>query len=154
MDASEQIEINCFHNSHLVAVDSSHRIMLPSKWRTESGLEDFVVLLWPVAKEEYLLVLTPQRWQKVISSFAHYSLSNEKAAIVERVLSSTSQTVRLDRYGRLPLPESMVAKVGIRDKAKVIGRTNKFEIWPPDLWDAREKDTKLFAYDYIASMNL
>jgi len=128
--------------------------MLPSRWRIDSGLAEFVVLLWPVAKEEYLLVLPPNRWQRVVESFSQYSLSDEKAATVERVLSSTSQTIRLDRYGRLPLPESMVAKIGIKDKATVLGRMSKFEIWPPELWDARVKDTKLFAFDYITSMNL
>lgn len=154
MEIVEHNEICCFQGTHAVSVDSSHRIMLPYKWRVESGLIDFVIIMWPVLKEEYLLVLPPKRWQRAVESFSQCSLSDEKAATVERVLSSTSQAVRLDRYGRLPIPEWMATKIGFKDKATILGRLSKFEIWPPELWEARVKETKMSAYDFITSMNL
>ena len=48
------------------------------------------------------------------------------------VLGSTSTKLTLDKVGRLCLPENLTATAGISDKAQLLGRIDKFELWNPD----------------------
>ncbi len=106
----------------------------------------FTIILWPIAVEDYLLVLPPERWNVLLENLKKLSLSNEKAAALERVIGSTSDRLNLDDAGRLRIPEKFASTVGIEKEAALVGRIDKFEIWNPARCAvARPSDKKLAA---------
>jgi MraZ protein len=95
-----------------------------------------MLLLWPVTTREYLLVLPPSRWDVIQENLENLSLTDDQAAMVERLISSSTFMRSVDSYGRLPLPEEAARSVGIESEAMLVGRLNKFEVWNPSRFAA------------------
>src|ERR1019366_4452714 len=89
---------------HLRVVDHG-RVILPVDWRPDHSSMDLMVLVWPVTKPEYLLVLPPARWEVLQKNLEGPSLADPQAAVVERLVGSSTSMRSVDTYGRLPLPE-------------------------------------------------
>ena len=120
---------------HLRGVDNG-RVILPVDWRPSRSAKDFMVLVWPVTTREYLLVLPPSRWEVIQKNLEGLSLTDDQAAIVERLISSSTSIRSVDSYGRLPLPEEAAKNLGIESEAMLVGRLNKFEVWSPSRYAA------------------
>jgi MraZ protein len=135
-------------------VDDSRRVMLPAKWRPADGRVRFVGILWPVAVEDYLLVLPPERWLAMLENLRKQSLSNERVAAFERVLGTTSVALEPDRFGRLCLPEDFAKKLGIEKEAEFIGRVDKFEIWTPSKFAASQLADKQAAAELANTITI
>ena len=83
--------------------------MVPSKWRPKSGKTELSVLPWPLGDQQFLLVLPPTRWNLLLERLNEMSLSDDEAAVVERVIGGSSARLILDKAGRLCLPEELAA---------------------------------------------
>jgi MraZ protein len=118
-----------FHGISTHAVDDSRRVMIPVDWRPKDSSVVFMVLAWPIAGKEFLLVLPPDGWRAMMEKMKRNSLMDSRVATLERVLGSTSAPLTLDRVGRFCLPENLAKAVGIGKKAAFVGRVDKFEIW-------------------------
>ena len=82
------------------------------------------------------------------------SLSNDEAAVVERVIGGSSAHLTLDKAGRLCLPEELAAVAGLRKEAMFVGRLNKFEIWEPGRFNKDNKGNEAVAAEAIKNLNL
>jgi len=58
------------------------------------------------------LVLPPSRWEVIQRNLESLSLTDDQAAIVERLISSSTFKRSMDRYGRLPLLRSSAKRLG------------------------------------------
>lgn len=154
MSKAETVETVSYTGHFRYGVDDSRRVMIPAKWRPRSGKARFFVILWPVAVEDYLLVLPPDRWNALLENLRKQSLSNERVAALERVLGSTSADLELDRFGRLCLPEKMTTTVGIEKEAELVGRVDKFEIWNPAKCEAVRASDKQVAAEIVSQITL
>jgi division/cell wall cluster transcriptional repressor MraZ len=106
-----------------------------------------MVIVWPLLTREYLLVLSPARWEVLQKNLEELSLADEQGAKLERLLASSTSMRTLDNYGRLPLPEEAARSLGIESEAMLVGRISKFEIWGPTRYAATlaPLDTQLIA---------
>jgi DNA-binding transcriptional regulator/RsmH inhibitor MraZ len=129
--------------------------MLPSEWRSKEQTAEFLILEWPVQRPDHLLVLPPKRFQKLLENLGNISLTDEKAARVERFIGFHTYRKSLDSYGRLPLPDEPAGSVGIGNESVLLGRMDKFEIWSPERLQAslQSPETQQ-AFESLASMNL
>ena len=100
-----------------------------------------MVLVWPVTTRQYLLVLPPSRWEVIQRNLENLSLTDEQAAVVERLIGSSTFIKSVDSYGRLPLPEEVLTRIGIEREAVLVGRVSKFEIWSPARYAATQANT-------------
>jgi MraZ protein len=82
------------------------------------------------------------------------SLSDDEAAVVERVIGGSSARLILDKAGRLCLPEELAAVAGLRKEAMFVGRLNKFEIWEPGRFNENNKGNEAVAAAAIKNLNL
>jgi division/cell wall cluster transcriptional repressor MraZ len=130
--ADNSIGVSSYLNRYSRGVDASHRVLLPFEWRPKGAPTRFTILLWPIHSPQYLLALTPGGWEDFCQQLRALPQSQQDRADLERLLSLHAFFCSMDRFGRLPLPEQAISRVGIEDKAELIGRTNKFEIWNPD----------------------
>jgi division/cell wall cluster transcriptional repressor MraZ len=129
--ADISIGASSYLNRYSRGVDPSHRLLLPIEWRTKGAPARFTVLLWPIQSPQFLLALPPAGWEDFCLQLRAIPQSQQDRADLERLLSLHAFFCALDRFGRLPLPEQAINKAAINDKAELIGRTNKFEIWNP-----------------------
>ena len=135
-------------------IDGSRRVMVPSKWRPKSGKAELTILPWPIGQQQYLLVLPPTRWSVLLERLNEMSLSDEEAAVVERVIGGSSAHLKLDKVGRLCLPEDLAKVAGIKQEAILVGRLNKFEIWSPDRFEDVNQGSEVLAAAAIKNLNL
>ena len=128
--------------------------MVPSKWRPKSGKTELSVLPWPLGDQQFLLVLPPARWNLLLERLNEMSLSDDEAAVVERVIGGSSAPLTLDKAGRLCLPEELAAVAGLRKEAMFVGRLNMFEIWEPGRFNKNNKGNEAVAAAAIKNLNL
>jgi len=128
--------------------------MIPSKWRPKDQKVVFTVILWPIAVEDFLLVLPPERWQVMLDKLKLGSLQSRRQAVLERVIGSTSAPLLLDRVGRFCLPEKLASTVEIDKEAEFVGRLDKFEIWSPGRYQGSVTEDKSEAALYAEEINL
>lgn len=136
-----------FHGISAHAVDDSRRVMIPVKWRPKDPSVVFMVLAWPIAVKDFLLVLPPDGWRAMMEKMNQNSLMDGGVATLERVLGSTSAPLTLDRVGRFCLPEHLAKAVGIEKEAQFVGRVNKFEIWDPKRFERAQAQDEAAALE-------
>lgn len=126
-------------------IDSSRRVMIPAKWRPKKTKVGFTVLLWPIRSPRFLLVLPPERWQVMLNKLTAKSLTDNKAASVERFIGENSAPLELDGVGRFCLPQELAEAVGLKAEAQFVGRVDKFEIWSPEGYEAQVGEDRAVA---------
>ena len=138
-------EVLHFTDSFEHALDGSNRIMVPSRWRPVDKEVLFSLIPWPVGEDEYILGLTPARWQKMLERLGQHSLSNPQAASVKRYIGSTTVQLKIDSAGRFCLTEKLLQSVGISNRATFVGRMEEFELWEPSRLKAKVAGDKSLA---------
>ena len=142
-----------FHGVSRHAVDDSRRVMIPVKWRPPKDASVvFMVLAWPIAGKEFLLVLPPDGWRAMMEKMKRNSLMDSRVATLERVLGSSSAPLTLDRVGRFALPEHLAKAVGIEKEAEFVGRVDKFEIWDPKRFEKAKAQDEAVALEVAAQI--
>lgn len=143
-----------FHGDFSHGIDDSRRVMIPAKWRPKDPAIVFTVLAWPIEREEFLLVLPPERWRVMLDKLKTKSLNNARVATFERVIAKTSAPMTLDRVGRFVVPEHLAKLVGIEKEAKFVGRLDKFEMWNPERYAQSAAAEKALAAEVAAELDL
>jgi division/cell wall cluster transcriptional repressor MraZ len=141
-----------FHGVSTHAVDGSRRVMIPVKWRPQDPGAVFMVLAWPIAVKDFLLVLPPDGWRAMKEKMKSNSLTDTRVATLERVLGSLSVPLTLDRVGRFCLPENLAEAVGIKKEAQFVGRMDKFEIWDPKRFEKANAQDEAVAAEIAAKL--
>ena len=126
-------------------VDDKRRLQIPSKWRGQTS--DLVLAQWPSAweKDSCLMVVPQHVLQLMIDKLAQRSFGDPDADALRRFIGERSDTVSLDKAGRIVLTESMAKAVGIEDKAVLVGLLDRFQIWNPDRYQASQGATDALA---------
>lgn len=148
----ETDNVPSFHGVSTHAVDGSRRVMIPVKWRPTDPSVEFMVLAWPIAVKDFLLVLPPGGWQAMKEKMRSNSLTDTRVATLERVLGSLSVPLTLDSVGRFCLPEDLAKAVGIGKQAKFVGRMDKFEIWDPKRFEKANAQDEAVAAEIAAKL--
>ena len=113
-------------------VDGSIRVLLPKEWR-EVGDTTFLVMVWPlVGPAEYLSILPPGPAAKLHAKLEDIPLSDTEGTALARTIASRSYEIKLDDYGRLPIPVMAAKAVGIEEKVSLVGVFTRFELWSPE----------------------
>ncbi len=115
-------------------LDEKRRLQIPSRWRPESGEAQWFALLWPKngLQGHYLVVLTPDSYNRTMAKLNAASMADEKAMGVIRYFSRNSGELIMDKAGRVVVPENLAKAAGIEKEAVLVGMWERFEIWAPD----------------------
>ena len=120
------------------ALDSKHRVTIPSRWRR--GEQDQIYLM-PSPDKAFLSALPPAQFQKVNDDL----MSNPKISPADRrrfarYYFSQAQDCVIDRQGRLLLPDEFRRSAALEGELLLVGAFDRFEIWNPQRWDNTQAD--------------
>lgn len=132
------------------AIDGSNRIMLLSEWRSEGSPTHFFVVLVP--KEDHLVICSPKVFEEFLAERRAETADRSKRLDLERELNDYVRQVSLDRFGRLPLPPEFLIRARIEKQGELVGRFDRFEIWPCDRYEALADARKLATADSISKL--
>jgi len=121
------------------SIDHKGRINIPAKFRSSADLpggDHYVVVR---GFEGCLYVYPHDSWQQVEAKLIELkTISNQKARYFIRTLLSQAADARLDKQGRIAIPQNLLDLAGIKKDVVVRGILDKLELWDPDRLDKYE----------------
>lgn len=122
-------------------IDHKGRISIPAKFRnisSDPGSDHYVVVR---GFEGCLYVYPHSSWLKIEAKLSELkTLSNQKARYFVRTLLSNAADTRLDKQGRIAIPQTLLDLAGIRKEVVVRGVLDKMELWDPERLGKYEKE--------------
>lgn len=115
-------------------IDEKGRLSFPSRYREvlrEHESEALIAIPW----EDHLRIYPLSEWEILENKLkAEESDQLENLDTVLRYLQSESFECALDRQGRILLPPSLRADLGLKRDIVLIGMIDRVEIWDKDKW--------------------
>ncbi len=124
-------------------LDQKNRIAIPPKFRKE--LEKGAFLTRGI--DNCLFLYTKQEWQKLVDQILKLPLSQKNSRAFSRLMLAGAYEVRIDKQGRINIPESLKKYAGLEKKVTVCGLYNRLEIWDEKKWQAYKENTEKEAVD-------
>ena len=126
------------------AVDSKHRVTVPSRWRAGGDDEEFFAVPDPAGN--FLMVLPPHEFDRVKSDVeANPAISPSDRRKFIRRFYALAQLVSVDKQGRILLPEEYCRRLGLEGEVVLIGSHSRMEIWNSQRWsDSTAAEEEVF----------
>lgn len=119
---------------YIHTIDDKNRVSLPSKFRKELGKK---IIITP-GLDQCLFIFTSKEWEKVSQklSSSEDDLSFLKAdkRNFNRFMFGRAAEVEVDSIGRILLPDFLKDRIGLKDKAAIVGVKDRVEVWNDRAW--------------------
>lgn len=127
------------------SIDSKGRIIIPAKFREKLG-EDFIVTR---GLDGCLFGYPADEWEKVESKLQKLPMAKKDARKFTRFFYSAATECRIDKQGRVNLPQTLIDFAELEKSCYLIGVSNRIEIWSKDNWDSFTEEAE-DSYEDIA----
>jgi MraZ protein len=137
-----------FRGESVHKVDSKGRVSIPASFRRvlEEGDSDFpahpnpqFVIVYGVMQGECLEGYTMAGMEKLDARIAELPPYSPERDELELMFNTKSLHVTLDDTGRMVLPARLREMAGIGEDAIFAGMNEKFQIWDPKSYEARQR---------------
>ena len=124
---------------YIHTIDEKNRMSLPVKFRKEMGKK---VIITP-GLDSCLFIFTTKEWEKVSKrlSDSDNDLSFLKAdqRSFNRYMFGRAAEAEIDSIGRILIPDFLKDRIGLKDKAAVIGVQDRVEVWNEKTWSQNQE---------------
>jgi MraZ protein len=124
---------------YIHTIDEKNRVSMPVKFRKEMGKK---IIITP-GLDSCLFIFTIKEWVKVSKrlSDSDSDLSFLKAdqRSFNRYMFGRAAEVEIDSIGRILIPDFLKERIGLKDKAAIIGVEDRVEIWNDKVWSQNQK---------------
>ena len=130
---------------YIHTIDEKNRVSLPAKFRKEMGKR---VVIAP-APDQCLFIFTMKEWTKVSSRLTDHNnelsfLKSDKRSF-NRFMLGRASDVEVDSIGRILVPDFLKNRIGLKNKAVLVGVGDRVEIWNDKTWQAYKEDGEKMA---------
>lgn len=140
-----KVGILMFIGEHQHSLDEKGRIIIPSKFRADLGLE-FVMTK---GLDNCLFVYPKSEWEILEEKLKTLPLTSKDARAFVRFFFSGASESTLDKQGRVLIPANLREHSRLDKDAVIIGVSTRIEIWSKDHWDNYIDEDNL-SYESIA----
>ena len=124
---------------YIHTIDEKNRISMPVKFRKEMGKK---IIITP-GLDSCLFIFTIKEWEKVSKRLSDSStdLSFLKAdqRSFNRYMFGRAAEVEIDSIGRILIPDFLKDRIGLKDKAAIIGVEDRVEVWNDKVWSQNQE---------------
>jgi len=124
---------------YIHTIDEKSRVSMPVKFRKELGKK---IIITP-GLGNCLFIFTTTEWAKVSKklSDSENDLSFLKAdqRNFNRYMFGRAVEIEFDTIGRILIPDFLKERIGLKDKAAIIGVKDRVEIWNDKVWGENQK---------------
>lgn len=139
-----------FLGEHRHALDDKGRIVFPARLRDELG--SHVVLQKGI--EACVYVFPPRAWELEVERVASLPTTDPKARRYRRFFFSQAQNERVDKQGRLTVPQAFREYAGLTKEVVVAGIGSRVEIWDAQAWDAQRSESENTVEDFTSELGI
>jgi MraZ protein len=118
--------------SHLRALDQKKRIGLPRKVREQLGAP--TVLFATPAPDQCLWLYTEAGLESLAAKLDATPETDAEGRVFRRLYFAQTETVDVDRAGRILIPDRLIEFAGLQHEVMVIGVRDHLEIWNAEHW--------------------
>lgn len=127
------------------SIDEKGRLAIPVKFRDDLAKGAVVTR----GLDNSLFLYTKDEWQKLADKLAGLSITQAGSRAFARLMLSGAMDVKVDKQGRVGLPDYLRKYAGINKKVVVAGLYNRLELWDEKTWEqykaSTEKDSNKIA---------
>ena len=113
------------------SVDDKGRLVMPSKVRHHLADGLFITK----GQERCLYVFTPDRWSREMELVDQIPRTRFEARMYARSFFGGGDEQQMDKQGRIRIPPPLLAYAGIAKDARIIGVSDRLEIWDAETWE-------------------
>jgi len=132
---------------YIHTIDEKNRMSLPVKFRKELGKK---IIITP-GVDSCLFIFTIKEWEKVSKKLSDSAndLSFLKAdqRSFNRYMFGSAAEVEIDSIGRILIPDFLKERIGLKDKAAIIGVEDRVEVWNDKMWSQNQEIVEKQAAD-------
>ncbi|MRJ47560.1 division/cell wall cluster transcriptional repressor MraZ [Fundicoccus ignavus] len=130
-------------------IDTKGRLIMPAKFRSELG-QQFVITR---GLDGCLFGYPMESWIALQEKLKQLPLAKKDARKFTRFFYSAATEVEIDKQGRVNIPQNLIDFAKIDKECRVIGVSDRIEIWSSDQWDSfaeeAEEDFEAIAEEMI-----
>ena len=123
-----------FMGSYENSIDAKARMIVPSKFREELGLECVMTRGFDTCLDIYPM----SAWKEFEEKLRGLPMSNPNARNFARKFRANAVKCEIDKQGRLTVPQPLRDFAKIDKKLTTIGNGDKIEVWSRDIWESDE----------------
>lgn len=128
-----------FKGTYRHKIDPKGRLPVPAVFRRQ--LPAGVGLVATVL-DQCLAVYPAAEWERLEAQLAQLPAFSRTVKSLTRLLASRAADCELDVQGRILLPPSLRAGVGLSRDVVVVGVLNRFEVWAPEAWEGFVRESE------------
>ncbi|MFA4930696.1 MAG: division/cell wall cluster transcriptional repressor MraZ [Patescibacteria group bacterium] len=119
-----------FVGEYLHSVDSKGRVALPARFREELQAGSIITR----GNDGCLTIFKSDEWDELVEKLSNLPQSKAEVRSYTRLVLSGAAEIKLDRQGRINLPNYLVNFAGIGKKVVFVGVNNRLELWDEKKW--------------------
>ncbi len=131
-----------FSGEHATSLDAEGRILLPMGLRNLlNPTREEVTLMANLEPEGCICVRRIEQWDAYVARLRERTGNTARHRRLTMILAATSAPIKLDKQGRLRIPDSIMVKAGVdrtseeRQDVVVAGHFDDLRIWGAKSWD-------------------
>ncbi|MFT6077032.1 MAG: MraZ protein [Myxococcota bacterium] len=136
-------------------IDKKGRVSVPAQFRASLANQDFAgIIVYESFINDCIEGCDISRIKHLSESIDNLDpFSESRDSFAASILGSAIQ-LSFDGDGRVTLPESLIRKIGLQDKAVFIGKGTTFEIWQPNKFTKYLEKAKISARENRSQLKL
>ncbi len=119
-------------------LDDKGRLAIPKKFRTVLSKGAVVTR----GLDNCLFLYTKAEWEKLASKLAALPFSQANSRAFARLMLAGAMDVKLDKQGRVILPDYLRNFAGLKKGIVVAGLYNRLELWDQKKWEEYKTRTE------------
>lgn len=117
-------------------IDVKGRLIMPSKLRPDLGLS-FIITR---GLDGCLFGYPMKNWETIEEKLQQLPLAKKDARKFTRFFYSAATEVEIDKQGRINIPQTLLDYAQIDKSCRVIGVSDRIEIWSSERWEEFAND--------------
>ena len=138
-----------FRGNHQLTLDAKGRLAVPKKYRDSLAAGSGLKMVITTGEYEDCLVVYPlPEWQRIETKLREHpdlrpdadDKARAKAEWTSRLVIGNATDCDIDSHGRLLIPPPLREHAGLEKQVRMIGASEKFELWAESTWSTRSTE--------------
>lgn len=132
-----------FIGEYPYSIDAKKRLAIPIKFRKALGKKAVITR----GLDNCLVIYPLKEWKKMAKKLENLPTSRVEARSFARIMLSGAVDVKLDKLGRILIPDYLRSYAFLKKNVTILGLSNRIEIWDEQRWSEYKKKTEMSAVD-------
>jgi MraZ protein len=129
-------------------IDEKWRLAIPPKFRL--NLKKGVVVTRGI--DNCLFLYPKDEWEKLALKLSNLPISQSKTRAFLRLMLAGAMDLKLDRQGRITLPDYLRKYAKIKKNVVIAGLYNRLEIWDEKEWEEYKRQSEKESRDIAETL--